>query len=380
VFVARIPGLISPDYAIFRPVREVNLGYLELLFRSYPMRAKFRSESTGLGTGTAGFLRLYGDSLGAIEIGLPSAEEQSRIVRFVDHANRQIGRYIRAKKKLIALLNEQKQTIVRRTVTRGLDPSVRFEHSRLEWVGDIPAHWRVVALKRVLRRIVDCEHKTAPAVVDSHYRVVRTTGVRHGRLRLHGTYTTTAEAFQAWTRRALPEPGDVVFTREAPAGEACVVPTGIQLCLGQRTVLMKLDRSRYSPQFLVHMIYAGPPAWQIALASQGSTVGHFNMEDIGALTVLAPPLNEQEQIVEYLYTATHELETAEHKTESEISLLIDLRLRLVSDVVTGRIDVREAAAHLPDAAAPSEDEGHLAEEAAESDDAELDDAEAEVTA
>lgn len=62
VFVARVPGLISPDYAIFRAIRPVNLDYLELLFRSYPMRAKFRCESTGLGTGTAGFLRLYQDA------------------------------------------------------------------------------------------------------------------------------------------------------------------------------------------------------------------------------------------------------------------------------------------------------------------------------
>ena len=94
VFVARVPGLISPDYAIFRPIREVNLDYLELLFRSYTLRAKFRSESTGLGTGTAGFLRLYGDSLGAIEIGLPSIEEQSQIVRFLGFADRRIWRGI----------------------------------------------------------------------------------------------------------------------------------------------------------------------------------------------------------------------------------------------------------------------------------------------
>ena len=282
----------------------------------------------------------------------------------MDSANGRLERAIRAKRKVIVLLNEQKQAIIHRAVTRGLDPSVPLKPSGIPWLGDIPRHWEVLALKRVLRRLLDCEHKTAPHVEESAFRVVRTTGVRHGALRIRGTYCTSSDAFHAWTRRGLPEPGDVVFTREAPAGEACIVPEDMNVCLGQRTVLMKPNKRRLDPQFLVHMIYAGPPRISITLASQGSTVGHFNMADIGSLTILLPPRQEQDEIVAAVVEQTAGLDIAMSRLEREIELLREYRTRLVADVVTGKLDVREAAAGLPDEAAPNtvEDDAELSDE------------------
>ena len=173
-----------------------------------------------------------------------------------------------------------------------------------------------------------------------------TTAVRYGRLRWKGTYCTTGTAFRGWTKRGLPEPGDVIFTREAPAGEACVVPTGTAVCLGQRTVLMKPQKDEYDSHFLVHMIYAGPPRDRVRLASQGSTVGHFNMDDIGWMQVLKPPFSEQLRLVKAISDQTRVLELAVTRAESEISLLREYRTRLIADVVTGKLDVREAAASL----------------------------------
>ena len=282
-----------------------------------------------------------------LPIFLPPLDEQAAIVRFLDNANRKIDGFIRAKRKLIGLLNEQKQAIIHRAVTRGLHPDVPLKPSGIPWLGDIPKHWEVLALKRVLRRLIDCEHKTAPAAEGSGLRVVRTTGIRHGRLQFHGTYGTTPEALKQWTRRGLPEAGDVLFTREAPAGEACVMPEGITLCMGQRTVLMKLRANRINAHFLVHSIYGGPPRTAITLASQGSTVGHFNMSDIGALTVFLPPHAEQVVIVEAIERDAEPLNTAIARTEREIALMQEYRTRLTSDIVTGKLDVREAAAHLP---------------------------------
>jgi type I restriction enzyme, S subunit len=244
------------------------------------------------------------------------------------------------------VLEEQKQSEIRVAVTRGMNPSVSFKPSGIESFGEIPVHWRVVALKRVLKRLVDCEHKTAPAVETSEFRVVRTTAVRYGRIRWSGTYGTTPEAFKLWTQRAIPEPGDVIFTREAPAGEAAVVPEGVNVCLGQRTVLMKVRRDQYHGQFLVHMIYAGPPRTRVLLASQGSTVGHFNMDDIGWMHVLVPPLSEQLNIVSEIERLTSPLTEAVLRAEREICLAEEYRVRLVADVVTGKLDVRAAAAAL----------------------------------
>jgi type I restriction enzyme S subunit len=337
-------GCIRSSYVVLRPVVQLDVGYYSYLFKTIAYIKELQS--------TANFIRDGQDlnfaNFCAVDLPYPPLQDQKAIARFLDHADRRIRCYIRAKQKLIALLGEQKQAIIRRAVTRGLDPAERMKNSGDEWVGDMPEHWRVCALKRVLRRLVDCEHKTAPAVENSDYRVVRTTAVRHGELRWAGTYCTTAEGFQKWTQRALPEPGDVIFTREAPAGEACVIPAGAMVCLGQRTVLMKVRNDEYDARFLVHMIYAGPPRLRIQLASQGSTVGHFNMDDIGWLKVLAPPLREQQSIVEAIERETQNLRNALERSEREIELLREYRTRLIADVVTGKLDVREAAAQLTD--------------------------------
>ena len=87
--------------------------------------------------------------LGTFEVCIPPYPEQAAIVRFLDHADRRIRRYIRAKQKLIALLEEQEQAIIHQAVTRGLDPNVRIKPSGVEWLGDVPEHWQVRHLGRI---------------------------------------------------------------------------------------------------------------------------------------------------------------------------------------------------------------------------------------
>ena len=346
--VAHCRGIISPAYTVLAPRTEATEGYYSRFFKS----SAFISSLTLFVTGIREGQNVDYERLSRSYLPLPPADEQATIGRFLDWANGRLERAIRAKRKVIALLNEQKQAIIHRAVTRGLDPSVPLKPSGIPWLGDIPQHWEVLSLKRVLRRLIDCEHKTAPKVDKSDFRVVRTTAVRHGALRIHGTYCTSADAFRSWTRRGNPEPGDVIFTREAPAGEACPVPAGMNVCLGQRTVLMKPNRQRLDSQFLIHTIYAGPPRVAISLASQGSTVSHFNMSDIGSLPMLLPFREEQKEIVNAIFEQTSGLTTTISRLEREIDLLREYRTRLVADVVTGKLDVREAAARLPDEAAP----------------------------
>lgn len=345
--VCPVDGLVSPAYVVARPYEDVEPRYFAALFRTGDYMAEIDSASRGI---VKDRNRLYWDQFKQMQSPCPPLAEQVAIMRFLDWANERLERTIRAKRKVIALLTEQKQAIIHGAATQGLDPTVSLKPSGVEWIGSIPKHWEILSLKRVLRRLIDCEHKTAPLVDQSPYRVVRTTAVRQGTLRMSGTYGTSAVAFGAWTRRGIPEPGDVIFTREAPAGEACVVPKGLSVCLGQRTVLMKPNKKRLNSDFLVHSIYAGPPRVSIILATQGSTVGHFNMSDIGALTILLPPREEQDEITAAIRERTAGLERTIARFDREIELLREYRARLVTDMVTGRLDVREATARLPNEA------------------------------
>ena len=335
-------GIITSAYMCLRTHELLISSYGYILLHTYDSQKVFY----GLGSGLR--QNLSWSDFKYLSCVVPPRAEQAAIVRYLDDVGRRIRRYVSAKRKLIALLEEEKQAVINQAVTRGLDPNVRLKPSGVEWLGDVPEHWEVRRLKRVLHRLIDCEHKTAPAVSASSYRVVRTSAVRGGSLSIAGTYCTSEKAFAEWTRRGNLEPGDVIFTREAPAGEACVVPSNLSLCLGQRTVLMKVDRNAYDPHFLVHMLYAGSPHDEIALASRGSTVPHFNVEDIGVLSVLTPPVPEQTAIVRYLDHETAVIDTAIARARRQVELLEEYRTRLIADVVTGKLDVREAAARLPD--------------------------------
>lgn len=144
VGVSHYDGVTSPAYDILRPVKELVPDYYHYLFRTDLYKQQFKIRSRGI---MEMRLRLYFDQLGQIPIPCPPPEEQAAIVRFLDHADRRIRRYIRAKRQLIALLNEQKQAIIHRAVTRGLDPHVKLKPSGVEWLGDVPEHWEVKRLK-----------------------------------------------------------------------------------------------------------------------------------------------------------------------------------------------------------------------------------------
>ncbi|ALQ30845.1 hypothetical protein ATC04_09915 [Arthrobacter sp. YC-RL1] len=325
--VAKHHGIVSTAYGVYRQHRaELDSSYLHELIRSDRFQWELQVRSQGVWKSR---LQMTDDRWLDAPLLVPPATEQAAIVKYLDHANARIDKAIAAKSRLIALLNERKAAVSASTF-RSLDAPSR-------------------ELRHVLRKLVDCEHKTAPYVEDGEYWVLRTAAVKSGNINWSGAYPTNAESYQAWTQRAVPEPGDVIFTREAPVGEAAMIPAGRKMALGQRTVLMKLRDEVMSPQFLVHQIYGGLPQERIALATQGSTVGHFNMDDIGWMRVVVPELAEQQRVVAEIEEVSRESNEVIAKTQREISLLQEFRTRLVADVVTGQVDVRAFAATLPDA-------------------------------
>jgi type I restriction enzyme S subunit len=381
VFVARIPGLISPDYAIFRPVRDVNLDYLELLFRSYPMRAKFRSESTGLGTGTAGFLRLYGDALGAIEIGLPPADEQAQIVRFLGYADRQVRRYIHAKKKLITLVNEQKQALIHHAVTRGVDPSVRLKGAGVAWIGNVPEHWEVVRNKTVCqlgtghtpsRRIPEYwEDCLIPWVTlgDVHQlRDSRTTCIEETRECISELGLANSAAVK------LPA-GTVILSRTASVGFSAILAKEMAT---SQDFMAWIPGERVVNTFLLYVLRSMKSEFKRLM--YGSTHNTIYMPSLHAFSMPLPPKEEQSEIVAYIETALPLIDSAAERTHREVLLLSEYRTRLIADVVTGTVDVRAAVARLPDQRAADGREESFDNDVDASDSADADEAESETVA
>lgn len=162
-----------------------------------------------------------------------------------------------------------------------------------------------------LCKVVDCEHKTAPYVDESDYLVVRTSNVRDGQLVMESMKYTTLEGYNEWTSRAVPEYGDVLFTREAPAGESCLVPSDTKVCMGQRMVMLRPHKSEVDPVFLSMILNTERTKNDIYRLSIGSTVSRINIADIRKLKVASPPLPEQQKIAKILSTWDKAISTTE---------------------------------------------------------------------
>ena len=155
-------GLISPCVRRVLPLRRLSADDTAATVPGCRRTRHARRIEGVMGRGVTAF-SLH-DAVQAAPIAFPPLDEQAAIVRFLDHADRRIRRYIRAKQKLIALLKEQKQAIIHRAVTRGLDPNVRLKPSGVDWLGDVPEHWEVVQARSGCRAVErDCHRKRRSA-------------------------------------------------------------------------------------------------------------------------------------------------------------------------------------------------------------------------
>jgi type I restriction enzyme S subunit len=336
VFHAQRAGTPVGELLVLRPEPDVSSRFLFYRLLS----AEFIDVVDGSTYG-AKMPRASWDFIGDLKIPIPPLEEQRTIAAYLDRKTAQIDTLIAKKQRLIDLLQEQRTAVINRAVTQGLDPDAPMQDSGIEWLGEVPAHWDQVPLKYAVHEIIDAEHKTAPYHDDGDYLVARTTNIRDGALTLEDAEYTDQEGFDEWTRRGVPQPGDILFTREAPAGEACIVPDDVPLCLGQRVVLLRVDHDVLDERFGLWSLYSRV-AWDyIKASSQGSTVDHINMSDIRNIPTLLPPVSEQEEVAAYIEKKTGELESIIDREVELIEKLEELRTSLISEVVTGKIDVRD---------------------------------------
>lgn len=366
--IAPVDGIVSPAYYVYDFAID-NRAFGQALLRSKPYVAHFAAASDGVRVGQWD-LSITG--MREIPVLLPPPDEQAAIVRFLGWANGRLERAIRAKRKLIAFLTEQKWAIVGKAVTWGIDSNVRLKASDVAWLDRIPSHWELRRAKQVCAAIVDCKNRTPDAVDRGSYTVVRTTNIRGGRFSIAGSYTTDRRNYLTWTERGAPQVGDVFFTREAPVGEACLVPDLPNLCMGQRMMYFRPNPAVLDAEFLLHSIYGPVVRRYLEIESNGSTVGHLRLGQVSTLPLLWCPVEEQRAIVDHIKKESAPLDATISRYEREIDLLREFRIRLIADVVTGKLDVREAATRLPVGASDSS----AGEDADAADDAEAVDEEA----
>jgi len=376
VNLMRSEACCGGDVIVFRAAGAFEPKYLGYLSDCAPVIAQKAMMGRGITV-----KHVYGDQLKYLVLPVPPLGEQAGIVRFLDFTERRIRRYIGAKQKLIKLLEEQKQGIVHRAVTRGLDPNVRLKPSGVEWLGQVPAHWDLGQIRSLARVIRGSSPRPAGSPLYFHGtglpwitvgELTKTTG-----LYMTATATRLTEAGAKQSR--VVQAGTLLLTN---SGATLGVPkiSLIEGCINDGVAALVDLVPRINKEFFVHYFSTQTVhlrAW-VDLGAQPN----LNTQIIGSWPVVVPSISEQIAIVAHIEQRTNILTRATARAVRDIALLRDYRTRLLADVVTGKLDVRDAAAKLPDEAAeakPLDEEEILNEEGEESvDEPDIQSEEAEV--
>ena len=352
-------GMITGAYTVFESIGDCGPEYFEKFYIAMDDRKLLSPLYSGL-RNTIPPSRFL-----ATTTPCPPPDEQAAIVRFLDHADQRIRRYIRAKRQLIALLNEQKQAIIHRAVTRGLDPHVRLKPSGVEWLGDVPEHWK---LSRVKSEFVCLNNRRIPL-----------SGPERGAMKLRrydyygasGIIDKVDDYIYDDDLLLIAEDGANLVLRNLPLA---IVARG-KFWVNNHAHILKPRNGNL--EYLAHLMETLNYLPWISGAAQPK----LTKDRLLSIVIAVAPPEEQDRIVRHIGSETEPLAVATDRAMREVELLREYRTRLIADVVTGKLDVREAAARLPEEV---EDVGGATDDLLEDegvvDDAELDSEPEEVEA
>ncbi len=316
----------------------------------------------------------------AIRGPLPPLPEQVAIVRFLDHADRRIRRYISAKQKLITLLEEQKQAIIHQAVTGQIDvrtgqPYPAYKPSGVEWLGDVPEHWKILPLKRwVSTKITYGPHET-PAFFDDGIPFMSAESMVGGRLdfsRRRGFISR--EQHEVYCRKCHPQRDDIFMCKSgATTGKVAIVDTTDEFSVWSPLALIRVESKKVLARLLFAVLQTHYVQRQVQDTWSYGTQPNLAMRAMERLVVVLPPIDEQREVLAHLDRASKQPSEVIGRTHREIDLFHEYRTRLIADVVTGKLDVREAAERLPEVD-PLADEFDVLTEAPETGVMELEDA------
>jgi type I restriction enzyme, S subunit len=345
--VSRYDGIASPAYCVYRFKDGSRPWYYHELLRLPLYKGRIKTASTGV---VESRLRLYSDDLGRIEAIQPPPEDQDAIVRFIDHANARLERAIRAKRKVIALLHEQKKAIIHRAVTRGLDPSVPLKPSGIAWLGDIPKHWELMRVKFTSRKISKGDTPSnlgREFVENGPVSFIKIENIGDGEIIETPVHKIDFETHRLLRRSQLQENDIVYAISGATTGKAAIIRKHHLPANTNQAVAFIRPNDRILPSYLVTWLHGAALKKAMWLQTVQSAQPNLSMEELGNLPFIVPPKTEQSDILAHLHHETSPFDTAINHLEREIELLREYRTRLVADVVTGKLDVRPAARHLP---------------------------------
>ncbi len=346
------PACCGGDVLLLRPVVDINPRYLGYAADAPSARNQKATMARGFTV-----IHIYGSQLKRLALTLPPLPEQAAIVRFLDYVDRRIQRVIRARRRRIELLEEYKQALIHQAVTGRIDvrtggPYAAYKDSGVEWLGEVPAHWHVVRVGHLIQLTTGFPFKSEGfSRRQEDVRLLRGVNVSPGSLRWEDVVRWPAKERTAFAGFEL-EVGDIVLGMDRPiisAGIRVASVTAEDLpCLLLQRVARIRPLKGVDARFLL-LVFAGQGFKDyLTPIFTGVSVPHLSPEQIRSFRLALPPFEDQVAVIKYIDAATTRSNAVVTNTRRSIALLEELRTRLIADVVTGKLDVREVVKRLPE--------------------------------
>lgn len=282
--------------------------------------------------------------LGALVMPLPGIDEQNSICRAVSIETTRIDALIEKKTRFIELLKEKRQALITEAVTKGLDPSVKMKDSGVEWLGEVPEHWKVMALKRLVScPITDGPHET-PQRHNNGVPFVSAEAIKNGVLDFNRIWGyISVEDNVRYSKKYRPKKNDIYMVKSgATTGATAIVNDNVDFNIWSPLAAIR-PNSHVLPNFLLAAIRSTFFQDGIALNWSYGTQQNIGMKTLSNLPVFVPPKEEQSMLMQKVGALVEKHDQLINKSQISIELLKERRSALITAAVTGQIDLRDAA-------------------------------------
>ena len=329
-------GIISPAYTVMEPKEEINPGYFRHLAKSRLFIELLQMCVTGIREGQ----NIDYSKLKNHLIPVPPKEEQNQIVRFLDWKLSKINKLIRAKKKQIALFNEQRQAIINNAVTKGLDSHAKLKESGISGLGSIPSTWSVKPLKYWAKSNLQSLNSSTEADFEFDYLDISSVGF--GYVKQEPVHYRFDEA-PSRARRVVKYGDTIISTVRTYLRSMCFIDHDIEHCIVSTgfSVLSPI-KGTVLPEILSYALSSDYFVNEVIKNSIGVSYPAINNKKLLSLKVALPStIEEQLQLYNEIKTKTTLLDKGILSIKQQVTTLKEFRIRLISDVVTGKVDVRD---------------------------------------
>jgi len=290
-------------------------------------------------SGTSSSMQNLGqDQFRSFYIPLPPLPEQRSIATFLDRETTKIDELIAEQRQLIDLLKEKRQAVISHAVTKGLNPDAPMKDSAIEWLGEVPEHWERVQLGKVCQKVADGPH-FSPSYVENGIPFLSARNVKVDGWSLEDVKYISEDDYQEFSRRVLPEKGDVLYTKGGTTGIARVVDIEELFQVWVHIAVLKIIQEIANPHYVANSLNSVGCFEQSQLLTQGATNNDLGLTRMIKIWLCLPPLHEQEEIVAFLDRETAKFDELIAEAQHAIALLQERRTALISAAVTGKIDV-----------------------------------------